>query len=316
MEILVRYYKAYLPLIVYQLLPVGAMVGTLFTLTTLNKNNELVALFSMGMSLARVSAPLLALVGVSCILSFWIGDRIAPTFERKKSYIYYVEVKKRPSLYSTVKTDKIWYRSQNTIFNIQTLSAEKGVAQGITLYYFDELWNLVQLIRAKSVTFQDKIWNLEEGSVTLFTEDSSFPLTKGFSKKTLTVGDDLIDIQKSLPTGDVLSLRELKQFIQKNKEAGLDTLRYEVDYHSKISFSFAGLILSLMGIPFTVQRSRSGGNMLSVAVCIGSAFAYWIFFSSSLSMGKNGLLPPILAAWMPNLLIGFGSLFYLIRLKR
>lgn len=315
-DVLKRYYQNYLPMIFYQLTPVGAMVATLFTLSSMNRNNEIVALFSMGLSLARISLPILVLIGLISLLTFWMGDRLVPIFAQKKNYIFYVEMKKRPGLYSVLRKDKIWYRSDNMIFNIQTLNAEKGTAQGITLYYLDEDWDLVQLIKAKTVAMQSKIWNLENGSVTLFAEESSFPLTKTFAKKSLTVNEDLADIRSSPPSSDALSYKELRKFIQKNKDAGLDTLRMEVDMHAKLSFALAGLILSLMGIPFTVQKSRAGGNMFNVGICIVAAFIYWVTFSTFLSLGKNGILPPLIAAWAPNLIMGGGATYLLLRLKK
>lgn len=315
-DVLRRYYANYLPIIFNQLTPVGMMLATLFTLSTMNQNNEIVALFSMGTSLARISLPILVLIGCLSVFSFWIGDRLVPIFAQKKNYIFYVEMKKRPGLYSVVRKNKIWYRSDNMIFNIQTLNADKGLAEGITLYYLDEAWNLVQLIKAKSVVMQNKVWSLETGTVTLFAEESSFPLTKAFAKKTLTVNEDLADVRSAPPTSDAISFGQLKKFIQKNKDAGLDTLRLEVDMHAKLSFSLAGLVLSLMGIPFIVQKSRSGGNIFNVGVCICAAFFYWVMFSASLALGKNGLLPPILAAWLPNLIMGGGATYFLLRLKK
>jgi lipopolysaccharide export system permease protein len=297
-------------------MPVGAMIGTLFTLSTLNKNNELVALFSLGHSLARISVPILVLVGLLCGFTLWMGDRLVPVFSQKKSYTWYVEMRKRPGMYSTIKQNKIWYRSDNTIFNIQSLNAEQGTAQGITLYYFDEAWNLVQLIRAKTVTMKDQIWNLEDGVVTLFASEASFPLTKPFGSKTLKMSEDLADIRAAAPNSDALSLGELRRFIKRNKEAGLESLKLEVDYHSKIAFAFAGLVLSLIGIPFTVQRARSGGNMMSLGFAISFAFIYWLGFSFSLSLGKHGVLPPFLAAWTPNVLMGAVATYLLMKLKR
>jgi lipopolysaccharide export system permease protein len=316
LDVLIRYYQSYLPIIIYQLMPVGALVGTLFTISSMNRNNELVALFSMGVSLARISLPILILLGFLSVFTFWVGDRLVPIFAQKKNYTYYVEMKKRPGLYSTVKKNKIWFRSDNTIFNIQSLNTDQGLAQGITLYYFDENWSLVQLIKAKTVKMQDKLWNLQDGTVTLFASESSFPLTKPFGKKTLTIDEDMADIRSSAPTSDALSVSQLRRFIQKNKEAGLDTLRFEVDMYAKMSFAFATVVLSLMGIPFTVQKSRSGGNMLSIGVSIMTAFAYWLIFSTSLSLGKHGLLPPFVAAWAPNLIMGGAATYFLLRLKK
>lgn len=315
-SVLLRYYMYYAPTIVYQMIPVGCLLATIFTLSTLNKSNELIALFSVGTSLARVSAPIMVLVALVSGVSFWLSDRVLPGFAQKKNYIEYVEIRNRPGLYSTVTTNKIWYRSENVLFNIQTLNAEQAKAQGLTLYYFDAAWNLIQLISASRVEMKDSVWELKNGTVTLFASESSFPLTKSFKSKAITMNEDVADLQSSANSSDIMSLGELRKFIKKNKEAGLDTLRYEVDYHSKFGFAFAAFVMSMMGIPFSVTRQRSGGAFMNVGLCIGLAFVYWMLYSSSVTLGKHGVLPPVLSAWLPNGLVLALSFFFLLRLKK
>ncbi|MDC0980348.1 LPS export ABC transporter permease LptG [Bdellovibrionales bacterium] len=314
--VLGRYYLYYIPGIVYQMLPISCLLGTLFTLSSLNESHELVALFSMGHSLARISAPILAVVAIISVLSFWMGDRILPKVTQKKNYVWYVEVRNQPGRYATVKTNKIWYRSENVLFNISSLNAKEERAQGVSFYYFDSRWKLIQMIQAQTAEMRGEFWHLKNGSVTLFVEESVFPLSRQFQEKTITMNKDVVDLGKSSQPSEVQSLEELKRFITQNREAGLDTMHYEVDYHRKISFAFAGFILSLMGIPFSVGSRRSGKGVASVGICVGLAFLYWMGFSSSITMGRNGMLSPILAAWLSNgLMIAFAS-FFLIRLKK
>lgn len=315
-SVLAKYYQFYLPEVVHQLFPVACLLATIFTLSSLNKTNELTALFSVGMSLARVSAPILMIISILSVLFFWVGDRVLPHFAQKKNYVFFVEIKRKPSLYSTVKTDKIWYRSENVLFNIQTLNPRESKAQGLTLYYFNSDWKLIQLIKAKSVVFEGNRWNLYDGLVTLFPEESSFPLTKGFTNKVVSMGEDLSDIQSTSSSSNVMSMGELKKFIAHNKAAGLDTLSYEVDYHGKIGFALAGFVMSLLGIPFSISRQRAGGGAVNVGLCIGFAFLYWILFSSSLALGRHNVIPPIVAAWGPNVLMAGLAVFFLLRLKK
>ena len=315
-DVLAKYYAYSIPTIVYQMIPVGCLVATVFTLSTFNKSNELIAMFSVGLSLARVSAPILSFIALISVFSFWLGDRLLPEFSKKKNYVYYVEIKKKPGLYSTVKTNKIWYRSENTLFNIKSLNAEKKRAFGITLYFFDDNWKLVQLIKAKQVDLKGSVWSLNNGQVTLFSEDLEFPITKSFTRKNINMNEDVADLENSSASGEVMTLEQLNKFIKKNKEAGLDTIRYEVDYHSKYGFAFAAFVMSLIGIPFSVKRQRSGGAFVNVGICMGLAFLYWVMFSSSVTLGKHGLIPPMLAAWGPNG-IGVAAAGYLLsRLKQ
>lgn len=308
---LLHYYAYGLPEVFYKMAPMACLLATIFTISTLNRNSELVALYSIGMSLLRISMPILLWVCCLCYVVFSVSDRVMPSFAKSKNFIFYNEIKKNPSLYSIVKNAKIWYRSKDTIFYLKTLNPETHEAQGLTLYYFNQSWDLVQMMTAQKVLMQGQNWDLLDGSVTIFTDDSSFPLTNQFKKKKIVMGEDAKDLSQTANTSDVLSLQDLSQFIKKNREAGLETTQYEVDYHSKYGYAFAALVMALVGIPFSVGRARSGGMMLNVGVCILFIFVYWIFYSSALTLGSHGQIPPIMAAWAPNLaMLGLATYFF------
>ncbi len=313
---LMQYYFLYAPGLVYQMIPVACLLATILTLSTLNRNNELVALFSAGMSLARISSPILVLVTIISALSFWLGDKVIPLVNQKKNYVMYVEIRKQPGLYSTVKTNRIWYRSGDILFNIKVLQPEKKHAQGITLYYFDTSWHLGQIIQANDVDMQGTQWRLKKGSVTLFAAETAAPIVQKFDEKSIVMSEDVGDLQDSSKSSDVLSLKELGRFIQKNKEAGLDTQRYEVDYQSKFSFAFAAFVMSFIGIPFSIGKGRTGSRTFSFGMCIALTFLYYAAYTSGLTMGQQGALSPLLAAWAPNILMLAFSFYLLLRLKR
>jgi lipopolysaccharide export system permease protein len=314
--VLANYYLYYVPEIFNKMLPIACLIGAILAVSAMNKANELVALFAAGMSLFRITLPLLIWVMVISGVTFFAMDRLGPTMNRKKNYILYNDIEKKPSMYSVVKTNKIWYRSKNAIFNIKTLSAQGDKAQSLTLYFFSPTWDLLQMITADKVEFGPQTWNLIDGSVTLFTGNSSFPLTSQFKTKKIAMGEDAQDLRSSGQTSDTLSQAELSRFIERNKEAGLDTIRYEVDYHSKFSYAFAGVVMCLLGIPFSVGKARSGGTMANFGIVILLVFAYWILLSSSLTLGTHGHLNPIVAAWAPNLLMAGLAYFFMLRLKR
>ncbi|NCN40947.1 LPS export ABC transporter permease LptG [bacterium] len=298
----VRYYAYSLPALIYQLFPVICLFAVLFTISQLNRSNELVALYSMGHSLFRISLPVVMCVALLSLVFFGISDRVFPRLALKKKYVEYVEIKKRPGAFGTVKTNRIWYRSENVLFNIKTLNPQESSAQGVTLYYFNDTWDLVQLVSAKSVVMEGSLWKLTDGLITIFMEESSFPLTKNFQSKNIVMNEEVADLQSASDSSDQMSLGELSRFIERNREAGLETTSYEVDYHSKFSFAFAALVMSLIGLPFAVERVRAGGGFKNVGICLGLAFLYWSLYSSFLTLGRYGALPPFFAAWIPNML--------------
>jgi lipopolysaccharide export system permease protein len=308
---LISYYGYSLPEIIYRMSAVSCLLATVFTISTLNKTNELVALYSMGASLVRITAPILVWVVVISIGIFFLSDRVMPGFAKQKNFVFYNEIKKNPSLYSMVRNQKIWYRSKDTIFNIKTLNESSKEAQGLTLYYFNQDWELIQMITAQTVQMAGQQWNLINGSVTLMAEDSSFPLTSQFAKKTIVMTEDAKDLSSTANTSDVLSVAQLSEFIKRNKDAGLDTIAYEVDYHAKFGFAFGALVMTLVGIPFSVSRARSGGTMMNVGICLALVFVYWICYSSAITLGNHGQIPPLIAAWFPNIAMAALGLYFI-----
>lgn len=316
-DILIKYYSYSLPQLAYTFIPFSCLVASIFTLSTFNRTNELVAMFSTGMSLARVSAPILIGVAMISVFAFLVNDKVVPQMERKKNYVFYNDIKKQPGLYSVVKSNKIWYRSKNILYNIQILNVQSRQAAGVSFYYFDELWNLLQIIKADKAEILDRRWRLQNGDITVFEDAQSFPLVRKFKEKLITLNEDIATLQTGPAFSvDTLSVKELNNYIDRNKAAGLDTLEFEVGYYSKYSSAFTAFVLALLGIPFSVNHRRSGGMGRNIGICIGLTFAYWATFNSSITLAKHGSVFPFLGAWGPNLFFVSLSFFFLVRLKK
>jgi lipopolysaccharide export system permease protein len=314
--IFLEYYSYFAPEVIYKMIPVACVVGTVMTISTLNKGSELVALFASGLSLFRISRVIFVSIAFLGAFSYYLSDQLMPLFNKQKNFIYYSEMEKNPSLYQTIKTNKIWYRSKNAIFNIKTLNTEGDRAQGLSLYFFNDNWDLVQMLTAESVLMNGSQWLLKRGTITVFDKESSFPLSDKFMEKTIVMSQDAHDLRSTGQTSDILTQAELSRFISKNKEAGLDTIRYEVDFHSKFSFALAGLVMSLLALPFCVSQARGGGMAKNIGICLGLVLAYWILHSTAQTLGQHGQLSPILAAWSPNvIMVGLG-VFLLLRSNR
>lgn len=312
---IISYYSFYLPEVLGKMIPMACVMAMVITMSSLSRAGELVALFAAGMSLFRIAAPSFFCIILISIGSFLISDQVLPQMIKRKNFVFYNEIEKNPNKFQFVRTDRIWYRSKNSIFNIKTLSPDGLKAQGMTIYFFSPDWQLLQMMTAQNVSIEGNQWNLKNGSVTLFDSSSSFPLTSDFKSKVISMSEESKDLQSTGQTSDMLSQKELSKFIDRNREAGLDTTRYEMDFHGKFSFAWAGLVMALLGLPFTAQRGRSGGAMLSMGFCLGVIFLFWILYSSGQALGTHGVLPPLVAAWSPHFIMVGGAVWSLRRLS-
>ncbi len=269
-------------------------------------------MFASGISLSRISFVILSLVFMICCASFVVTDRIIPPVNKARDHFYRTVIQKKPDLQTDIKHSKIWYRSKNFIYNIRTFNPKKNEILGISIYTLNSTFQLVQQIEAERAEFFDGKWLLKNGLATIFDGNPAFPLTQRFTQQTITLTEtpeDFKEIEKEVET---LRLKFLWKFIQRNKDAGIDTHGYEVTFWSKISMALVPLVLTILGIPFATQHHRHSSIARDISICFFTVICYWLFFSTALSMGKSGVIPPVIAAWLPSVLF-FSAGIYLIR---
>ncbi|MCO5142435.1 MAG: LPS export ABC transporter permease LptG [Oligoflexia bacterium] len=305
-----------IPEVLVLLLPAASLMGTLVCLSGFARRNELTAMFASGISLARISLVILSLVFTLCCLSFVVTDRIIPPLAKAKTNFYRTVIQNRPDLQSDIRQNKIWYRSKNYIYNLRTFDPKENIIQGISIYTFDNNFNLLQQIEAKSAEFKNSSWILYDGFLTLFDKTSNYPLSTKFKSHPIHISESPADFKEIEKEVETLRLKNLWKYIQRTKEAGIDTKSYEVTFWSKISLALVPLIMTILGIPFSTQHHRSSSVARDIALCFLLVLIYWIFFSSLLSMGKNGWVSPFLAAWIPNIIFFFLGLLMITKSKR
>ncbi|HUP55821.1 MAG TPA: LPS export ABC transporter permease LptG [Bdellovibrionota bacterium] len=311
---IVYYNLLNIPQILVQMAPPAVLLATVMTLSGLARTNELVACFSIGLGLKRLVALFVTMVFMICCLMLIFQDRILPPTYRKRTTYKMREMEKKQDFFLDVKQDKIWYRSQNLIYNLQRFDQQTKTIFGMSVYTFDKGFNLVQVIDAEKAEFTSKGWRLMNGTTTTFSKGEPFPATTRFDEKALQIAETPTDFQEIEKEVKGLRLKELAQYIGRMKAAGADTKSYEVDFHSRISLSFIPFVMCFLGIPFSTRGRREGGMAKDLGFCLGITFFYWLFYSVGLSLGTNGALAPWLAAWLPSAIFG-GLAAYLISRK-
>ena len=84
----------------------------------------------------------------------------------------------------------------------------------------------------------------------------------------------------------------------------MDTTEMRVGLAMKTSLPFASLFFAIIGASFGLTNSRSGA-FVGFGVSIGIIFFYYVLMSFFSALGKSGYLPPMLAAWMQNIIFAF-----------
>ena len=98
---------------------------------------------------------------------------------------------------------------------------------------------------------------------------------------------------------------ELLRYISKQKDRGSsNVVQYEVEYHKRIASSFASFILTIIGVSLS-SRKRKGGMGLYLGIGMALSFSYILLQTICATFAINASSPPMLAAWIPNILYVF-----------
>jgi len=304
-----------IPLVTFQwTMPYAILLATLLTLGNLSRHSELTAMKAGGVSLYRITFPLLVIAVILSFVSFVGNEYLVPYTNAKTKYLLDVRVRKEePS--SSFKNFKIWYWSKNRIFNIQVLDSQLMVLKGLTLYQVDSNFRCTQRVDAREAKWIDGKWQFYKGTVRNFGEDGSIQ-TVPFRELEFPLKENWESFQKIEQRSDELSYTGLTTYIRRIREAGYDSTRYLVDLYAKLSYPFLNLVMVLIGIPFGLKAPRSGGVALNVGISVLVAFIYGMFFYVFLSFGKSGILPPFVAAWTPTVLFFLGGIFTLMSVRQ
>jgi lipopolysaccharide export system permease protein len=307
----ITYYFFTIPSVVVRMIPVSVLLATLMLFSYLNTNHELVALYSSGRSLLKISMPVFLFVALVSVFSFYFSEHILPlsNFQAKKTWVVDIE-KKSSKFYGSLKRKKTWFRSKKTIYNIKSYSEGNKLLHKVNIYVFDENFNMKKHIYSDIASFnkEQDVWNLKNAKQTDFSENGSFKI-KNLSKLNVDIEEKPEDFKKIETFSDYLNTEKLKTYIKDLKTSGLYPAKYIVKLHERYSMAIAGLIMCIIAIPFAVRQRRKGGVALNLGLGFLIVFVYWIFFSVMLSMGISGRINPIISAWGANFLFLIFSFF-------
>ena len=101
---------------------------------------------------------------------------------------------------------------------------------------------------------------------------------------------------------ETMTIDELKAFIKLQRERGAENIEtYLVDLYERYTYPFAIVILTLIGVSLSSTKKR-GGVGVQIAIGFALAFVYILFVIMSRNIGQVGSIPPLLSAWVPNII--------------
>jgi len=309
------YYLYQFPFFINIAIPMSLLLASVFTIGILSKNNELAAIKASGISLYRLSAPLLLIGLIFSIGSFFFEDTLVIPASRKRIETEQIKLKRRRYTKKKIFTNIMYQDSPTCNIVISKFLTKNNTATSVTIQYTSN-HKLVQRIDARKMTWipEKDRWKVLDFKVRNFDEDGNETVSSVFTDSLFQFNLKPEDIIQTSLKPDAMRFRELSDFIKRLKESGNDPRKWAVNLHFKIAFSFTNFIVILFGLPLAAMKHKKGisfGARMSLLVI----FTYYSFIKFGQVLGYKGILSPILSVWLGNIifLIAGSRLLYKIR---
>ena len=306
--IIFDYYANFIPYYSNLFSPLFVFIAVIFFTSKLASNSEVIAMLAAGVSIKRLMRPYM----ISCILiaglTFYLNSFVIPhgTVIRQNFESLYRNSKKNTSA-ENVQLQV----AKNTIAYIQHYDDQYKRGYGFSLVKFKDK-KIVSHMTAMEIQYDTVAdtkyhWKVSNWKIRTLRGLKEH-IQNGALKDTVLLMEPT-DLVYSKGQQETFTSPELLDYISKQTSRGSgNVVQYEVEFHKRIAMSFSSFILTIIGLSLS-SRKRKGGMGLYLGIGLGLSFSYIMLQTVSATFAIQADTPPILAAWIPNIIFAVIAYF-------
>lgn len=299
--------------------PMSLLLATLMAYSRLSSDSEIIALRSIGVNIYRLVIPAVILSLCVTGMTFFINDVVTPSANREATLTMQRALnrvrptfKDRNILYPEYKTVQYDDGSRHSVLERLFYAQEFNGEEMKDLTILDlSREGLNQILTAKTATWNigDNVWDFFNGTIYLISPDGAYRNIVRFEHQQLALSRAPLDLAQRPPNPDEMSISQAREYLEvvKLQADEKEIRKMMVRIQGKISLPFVCVVFGLIGSALGL-RPQNTNKATSFGICVGLIFSYYLLSFVSESMGIWGILTPLMAAWLPNLLgLGVGT---------
>ena len=298
------------PQFVYFVIPIAALLSVLVTFGLLSRTSELTVMKACGISLYRIAAPVVVLSLLFSAALFSLDQEILAQSNRRATAID-DQIRGRPPKTFNPLNRRWVIGRDGTIYHYGYFDPRREMLTSLTMYRLaPNAWKLTSQTYAATAEYRGA-WTGING----WTQDLSAgaPRWRVFTREPLPIeAPDYFKTEDA--EADLMSVAQLRRSVRELAATGANVIPQQVDLQRKLAFPFVTFVMTLLAVPFGVTTGRRGA-LYGIGLGIILALSYWFLMSVFVAIGKAGLLPPVLAAWTPNIIVSASAVYLLLTAK-
>lgn len=299
-----QYFLFKIPFTLTLMLPVAGLASTLLVFGLLSKNSEITAMRSTGVKIIWLAKPVLIAGAALSLAALVLNETLVPYSQKRVKEIYNIDIRQKDQK-GGYSESNIWWRDGNNFFSAGFFDSRVKNFLDLVQLRMNNDFRVEERINTTRTRWVNKElgWTMEDGIDYLF-DNRALKETTSFSKLPLPISKQPKDLFDFTTDPETMSFRRLRKFIKEQAANGIAVGRYMADMHEKIAFPFINFVVILVALPFALTPARSGSMAGSFTAGMILGFTYYAVHSFSIALGRAELYPPLLAAWMANILLG------------
>jgi lipopolysaccharide export system permease protein len=294
---LAHYYALQLPSMVIFIVPICLLLATLYSLSSLTRHSEIVAMRASGISIYRIVRPYL-LLGFICFgLTALVNEYTGPKYAYRAHQL--LESQKEAS--DDVYFEQIPFKNPTAghSWYIESFDTRNYTMRGVTLRKLRPDGSDEIKYTAKKGMWMDSRWWFEDGTIQRFDQNNNLDgAAETFQVREMRelpeIPEDFMGEAKD--TAHQSSF-ELLKYIRTHQFLSTETLVSKaVDFHHKLTMPFICLIATIIGIPVGAHTGRKGA-FAGIMLAIGMFFGFYALQFFMEYLAKQMIIVPWVGPW-------------------
>jgi len=323
-----EYLLNFIPSVLYQITPLAVLLTVLVMFGLLQKTNEITAMKATGVSIYRTVIPILV---ISMILAggLFVLDQWYLPYANKRVETLRNMIKGKPAQ-TYLRPDRKWIfgesqkRKDGTeenrkIYYYEAFDPDRNTFASITAFELDpHSFQIVKRVYAARSRWAEHLqkWTFENGWQRIWSNAPNSDPREDLRKFDVSTFAELDEpptyFKKEVLQSSEMNYDELRHYISDLQQGGFDVVRLRVQLQKKIAFPLITFVMAILAVPFALSGGRRGAlSGVVVALIIGVTYV----LTSSLfeAMGNISQLPPLIAAWSPDLIFGLAGGYLIMK---
>ena len=303
-------YLYWIPDTLFMVLPAAVLFATVFSIGTFTRYSEISAAKASGISFYRFIAPILFMATIAMGIDLVFAELAPPANAERLKLLAGKGQDRDNNRYNFAFASET-----GRVYRIYTLDVKQRLLENVELEERGSVKQPGLLVAARTAAWSGpRGWVLKSGLMHVVLSDSTDRAVAFDSLVDRQFTESPQDLQATERQPSEMNFADLTRFITALERSGADVNLLRVERMLKLAIPVTCLIIALFGAPLATSSQR-GGAAYGIAVSLATTILFLVLIQLTKAIGGKGLMPPDIAAWVPNIACGLFALVLLARVR-